>query len=184
MKNLFNTSKILSLLLAVLLLGASGCKKIEDLLTFKIDDSSSFVVPASGVLNTTVLSLPGATVNSSSSGTYSANNTSADRVQDVTLERLNLTVTDPAGQNFDFLKTVKIYIASDNQGTNKTLLASLDPVPTGQTTISLTPSGAKLDMYLRNGSYSLFTDVTLAQPVRQNTTVRADSRFSVKAKLK
>ena len=57
-------------------------------------------------------------------------------------------------------------------------------MPTGQTTISLTPSGAKLDMYLRNGSYSLFTDVTLAQPVRQNTTVRADSRFSVKAKLK
>ena len=57
-------------------------------------------------------------------------------------------------------------------------------MPTGQTAINLTPSGAKLDMYLRSGTYSLFTDVTMAQPVRQNTTVRADSRFNVKAKLK
>ncbi|MBU6122574.1 hypothetical protein [Hymenobacter siberiensis] len=184
MKNPSNTSKVLSLFLLVVLLGASSCKKIEDLLTFQVNDSSSFVIPASGLLNTTVLSLPGATVSSSSSGTYSANNTSADYVQDVTLDRLALTVTDPAGQNFDFLKSVKIYIASDNQGTNKTLLASLDPVPTGQTAITLTPSGAKLDLYLRSGSYSLFTDVTLAQPVRQNTTVRAESRFNVKAKLK
>ena len=32
------------------------------------------------------------------------------------------------------------------------LLASLSPVPTGQTTISLTPSGNKLDLYLRTGN--------------------------------
>ncbi|GAA4050428.1 hypothetical protein GCM10022409_41500 [Hymenobacter glaciei] len=172
------------LFVLVLLLGIVGCKKIENLLSFQVNDSSSFVVPASGLLNTTVLSLPGATVNSSSSGTYSANNTSADYVQDVTLDRLALTVTDPAGQNFDFLKSVKIYIASDNSGTNKTLLASLSPVPTGQISINLTPSGAKLDLYLRSGSYTLFTDVEVAQPVRQNTTVRADSRFNVKARLK
>ena len=184
MKTVLSLSKFIVAGGFALLLGASGCKKIEDLLTFQVNDSSSFVVPASGILNTTVLSLPGATVNSSSSGTYSANNTSADRVQDVTLDRLALTVTDPAGQTFDFLKSVKIYIATDNSGTNKTLLASLSPVPTGQTTINLTPSGAKLDLYLRSNSYTLYTDVELAQAVRQNTTVRADSRFNVKAKLR
>ena len=105
-------------------------------------------------------------------------------MQDVPLDRLARTVTDPAGQNFDFLKSIKIYIATDKSGSDKTLLASLSPVPTGQTTLNLMPSGAKLDVYLRNGSYTLFTDVELAQPVRQNTTVRADSRFNVKAKLK
>ena len=184
MHNLSSLPKIVYACIFALLLGASGCKKIEDLLTFQVNDSSSFVVPASSLLTTTVLSLPVATVNSSSSGAYSANNTNADHVQDVTLDRLALTVTDPAGQNFDFLKSVKIYIASDNSGTNKTLLASLSPVPTGQTTINLMPSGAKLDVYLRSGSYSLFTDIEMAQSVRQNTTIRADSRFNVKAKLK
>ncbi len=57
-------------------------------------------------------------------------------------------------------------------------------MPTGQTTISLAPSGNKFDLYLRGGSYTLFTDVALAQPLRQTTTLRADSRFNVKAKLK
>ncbi len=180
----FNRSKTFLFALGVLLLSTSGCKKIEDLLTFQINDSSSFQIPATGVVSTALLSLPGVTVNSSSSGTYSANNTSADHVQDVTLDRLALTVTDPAGQNFDFLKSVSVYIASDASGTNKTLLASLNPVPTGQTTITLTPSGSKLDAYLRSGSYTLFTDVTMAQALRQNTTLRADSRFNVKAKLK
>ncbi|MFD2720580.1 hypothetical protein ACFST9_17800 [Hymenobacter monticola] len=184
MKNSLNQPKTFLLACFLLLLGASSCKKIEDLLTFQINDSTSFQVPATGVFSTTLLSLPGATVNSSSSNTFSANNTSADRVQDVTLDRLTLTATDPAGQNFDFLKSVSIYIASDASGTNKTLLASLNPVPAGQTTITLTPSGNKLDAYLRNGSYTLFTDVTMAQPLRQNTTLRADSRFNVKAKLK
>jgi hypothetical protein len=180
----FNRFKFSLVALCVLLLSASSCKKIEDLLTFQISDSTSFQVPATGVFSTALLSLPGVAVNSSSSNTYSANNTSADYVQDVTLDRLALTVTDPAGQNFDFLKSVSIYIASDAAGTNKTLLASLNPVPTGQTTITLNPSGNKLDAYLRNGSYTLFTDVTMAQPLRQNATLRADSRFNVKAKLK
>jgi hypothetical protein len=184
MKSLFSTPKVLFTICLLLLLGASSCKKIEDLLTFQINDSTSFQVPATGVFSTALLSLPGVAVSSSSSSTYSANNTSADYVQDVTLDRLALTVTDPAGQNFDFLKSVSIYIASDASGTNKTLLASLNPVPTGQTTIVLNPSGNKLDAYLRNGSYTLFTDVTMAQPLRQNTTLRADSRFNVKAKLK
>ncbi|WP_035568218.1 hypothetical protein [Hymenobacter sp. IS2118] len=186
MKNPLTSLKTLSIVLLFLLVlvGASSCKKINDLLTFQVSDSSSFVVPGSGILSTAVLALPGTTVQSSSSATYSANNTSADFVQDVTLDRLSLTVTDPAGQNFDFLKSVKIYISSDNSGTNKTLLASLSPVPTGQTTINLTPAGNKLDVYLSSGSYSLFTEVELAQALRQNTTLRADSRFNVKAKLK
>lgn len=183
MKTLSNTSKILFSSFFVLLL-AFGCKKINDLLTFQVSDSSSFQIPATSVIPTTLLSLPGVTLNSNSSSTYANNNTSADYVQDVTLDRLALTVTDPTSQNFDFLKTISIYISSDAAGTNKTLLASLSPVPTGQTTINLTPSGNKFDLYLSGGSYTLFTELTLAQPVRQNTTIRADTRFNVKAKLK
>jgi hypothetical protein len=175
-------SRKLWLLLPLLVLSLGSCKKILDLLTFQISDSTSFQIPATGLVAGTLLTLPGITVPSSSSDTFKANNTSADYVQDVTLDKLSLTVTDPAGQNFDFLKSVSIYIASDANGTNKTLLASLNPVPTGQTTINLTPSGNKLDVYLKGGSYTLFTTVEQAQAVRQTTTLRADSRFNVKAR--
>ena len=179
-------NKSLSLLpLLVLLLLLGGCKKAVDSLplTFNVDDSSTVQVPASGPLTGVLLTLPGFTVNSTSNATFAANKTAANYVQDVTLNRLNLTVTDPTTQNFDFLKRIEIYIATDAAGTNKILLASLNPVPTGQTTLALTPTTAKLDTYLRGNSYALFVTAELAQPLRQNTTLRIDSRFSVRATL-
>lgn len=170
-------------LLLALALGAGSCKKIASLLSFNVDDSTSFTIPGTNILLGSTLTLPGFTVSSTSQSTYSNNNTSADYVQDVTLDRLVLTVTNPSTQNFDFLKSISIYIATDAAGSNKVLLASLPAVPTGQTSISLNPAGTKLDMYLKSQSYTLFTTAELAQTLRQNTDVRADSRFKVHANL-
>lgn len=175
-------SRLALFLLPLLLLGGTSCKKLAELLTFKVNDSSSFTIPATGLVAGTVLSIPGVTVGSTSQSTFKNNGTSADYVQDVTLTQLTLTTTNPSTQNFDFLKSVSIYIADAN-GNNKVLLASLNPVPTGQTTISLTPSGNKLDTYIKAGSYQLSTQAEVAKPLAQNTDVRVDSQFSVTAKL-
>lgn len=171
------------IVLLALALGAGSCKKLLNLLHFTVSDASSFTVPAAATATGAVVALPGLTVSSTSSSTYTNNKTSSDYVQDVTLDQLTLTTTSPATQNFDFLKSVSISIASDAAGTNKMLLAKLDAVPTGQTTIILQPVGNKLDLYLRGNSYTLFTTVTVAQVLRQNTTIRADTRFNVTATL-
>ncbi len=172
------------LLLPFLLLSAPGCKKILNLITFQVSDSSSFTIPGTPFVPPGVaLSIPGVSVPTTAQSTYKNNNTSADYVQDVTLDRLTLTVTNPSTQNFDFLKSISIYIATDAAGSNKMLLASLPSVPTGQTSITLNPAGGKLDQYLKNSSYTLTTTAELAQTLRQNTDVRADSRFSVRATL-
>ena len=173
----------------MLLLSTASCKKILDLLTFQVNDSTTLQLPATGPapgpLPNPILTLPGVTVNSTASSTYANNNTSADSVQDVTLDRLALTITDPAGQNFDFVKSISISISADATGSGKLLLASLNPVPTGQTTIELKPADQKLDALLSGKQYTLFTTVELTQlGLRQATTVRADSRFNVKAKSK
>lgn len=177
------------LLVLALLLGLGSCKKILNLLAFQINDSATFQLPATGPLpgGTTgpVITLPGVAVSSTASSTYQNNNTAAAYVQDVTLDRLALTITDPAGQNFDFVKSISISISTDAAGAGKVLLASLNPVPTGQTTIELKPADQKLDVYLRGGSYYLFTTVEMTQlGLRQAATVRADSRFNVKANSK
>ena len=178
-----------ALLLLVLLLGTASCKKILGLLTFQVNDSSTFQLPATaplpGGVAGPVLTLPGLTVNSTASSTYAGNGTSADYVQDVTLDRLALTITDPAGQNFDFVKSISISISTDASGAGKLLLASLNPVPTGQTTIELKPADQKLDVFLSGKPYTLFTTVELTPlGLRQATTIRADSRFNVKANAK
>ena len=184
-----NSLFVPALFVLALLLGTVGCKKLAELLTLQVNDSTTFQLPATGPapgpLPNPVITLSGVTVSSTANSIYQGNGTSADYVQDVTLDRLALTITDPAGQNFDFVKSVSISIASDAAGTNKVLLASLNPVPTGQTTIELKPADQKLDVYLRGGNYTLFTTVELTQlGLRQATTVRADSRFNVKANPK
>ena len=179
----FLIRKFYLLLLPLLLLGSGGCKKILSLLSFQVNDSSTFTIPGITYLPGASLSIPGFTVTSTSQSTFKDNNTSANYVQDVTLDRLTLTVTNPSTQNFDFLNSISIYIATDAAGSNKVLLASLSPVPTGQTSISLMPTSAKLDQYLKSGSYTLTTTAELAQTLRQNTDVRADTRFNVTANL-
>lgn len=171
------------LLLPLLLLGSVGCKKIASLLSFPVSDSSSFTIPGTPFITGASLNIPVLTVRTTAQTTYKSNNTSAAYVQDVTLDKLTLTVTNPTTQNFDFLKSISIYIATDAAGSNKILLASLAAVPTGQTSIDLTPAGSKLDLYLKNDSYTLTTTAELAQTLRQNTDVRADSRFTVHANL-
>ena len=168
-------------LVGLLLLGS--CKKALGILDFDVNDTGTVQLPATGPLPGAVLVLPGATLSSTSTATFAANNTTADYVQDARLKRLVLTVTDPTAQNFDFLKSINIYISKDATGTSKNLLASLDAVPTGQTTLELKPSDNPVDGYLRNSSYALFVEAELAQPLRQNTTLRVDSRFSVRVQL-
>jgi hypothetical protein len=184
MKNILSPKLRLVLSLSLLLLAVISCQKLVNLLNFKISDSTNFTLPATGLVMNTALALPGIAVSSNSSSTYAGNNTTADYVQDVTLDKLTLTTTDPSTQTFDFLKSISLYIATDAAGSDKVLLASLSPVPTGQTTISLTPSGNKLDKYLRSGNYTLFTTAELAKPLPQDTKVRADSQFNVKANVK
>ncbi|AII52196.1 hypothetical protein [Hymenobacter sp. APR13] len=173
--------KILLLLPLAALLLTLGCKKILDLLEFTVEDSQTITVPATVPLGQ-FFPLSPVAVSSTSRATYANNNTSADYVQDVTLERLALTITSPTGQNFDFLRRIEVYISTSANSSDQVLLASLNPVPTGATSIELTPANQKLDVFLRGDSYMLTTKVDVVKPLGQNVTLRADSRFKVKAR--
>lgn len=154
-----------------------GCEKIDKLLTFNIEDSQNIKVSGGfplGVVPVTPLSVP-----TKSEEQFSNEGTRADLVKKVTLTQLTLTITDPSSQNFDFLKLVRIYISTDSN--DKILLASLDQVPQGVKTISLKPTSAVLDKYIKAKSYTLTTEAEIAKPISQDITLRCDTRFKVTA---
>ncbi|MCB2406594.1 hypothetical protein [Hymenobacter lucidus] len=169
--------KILLLAPLFLLLGIMSCKKINELLTFNIDYSQNIKIPASPVVTVPVI-LP-VPVTTNAEQTFKNNNTSADLVKDVTLTKFTLTITDPAASNFDFLNSISISIGTDQN--DIVPLASLAQVPKGVTSIELTPSGAKLDKYLKASSYTLHTQATVNSTIGKEVTVKADSRFKVTA---
>ena len=176
---------LLFTLLGGLLLAAPGCKKAREVINFQITDSQSFTVPSTlPVIPGTLFPLPARTVPSTAQTAYASKGTTSDLVENVTLEEFTLTITNPTGQNFDFLKRIELYISTNAQGTDKVLLASLNTVPAGVSKISLLPAGNKIDQYLRNDTYTILSSVEVAKRPTANLDVRADSRFSVRAKLK
>jgi len=170
--------KFLLLFPVALFMLVTGCKKIDQLLTFYIDDTQNIRIPASPVLGTLV-SLTPLSVTTQSDDKFRNNNTRADLVKDVSLNKLTLTITDPNGQNFDFLQRIEIYISTN--ANDQVRLAYLDQVPRGVNSIELTSTNAKLDNYLKSPSYTLTTKVQTSQALAREVTIRVDSRFKVTA---
>lgn len=162
-----------------LLCGAS-CKKIDDILTFSISNESSFTIPASNGINLP-FDIPTPDNSSNSSEAFANNNTDASHVKNIYLKNLQLTITDPAGQHFNFLKSITIYISTDS--TNEIELAYLDSIPQNDTMITLIPTAAALDVYVKAPSYNLRTELVMDKALTQDVTVKEDSRFQVTAKL-
>jgi hypothetical protein len=166
-----------TILLLPFLLFFFSCNKIGQLLTFEISNSQNIKIPASGLVDVPFVSPVPVTMSNQES--FKNNNTAANLVKDVRLSKLTLTISDPATENFDFLKAIKIYIGTDDP--DKVLLASLDTIPTGASTIELISSNAQLDKYIKAASYTLYTEVSLRSNVARELTIRADSKFRVTA---
>ena len=161
----------------VIVLLALGCNKLSQLLTFEISNSENITIPATTLLNVPVISpVP---VNVNSEETFENNKTTASLVKDVVLNKLTLTITNPASENFNFLKSVRIYIGTDQN--DKVLLASLNDIPLDVSTIELISNNSKLDRYIKASSYTLYTEISLRSTVGNELTVRADSKFRVTA---
>ena len=158
-------------------LSVLGCKKLNELLTFDINSSENITIPASTLISVPIISPVPVTVNSQES--FENNNTKANLVKDVILKKLTLTITNPATENFNFLKSIELSIGTDDD--DKIPLASLNNIPVNVSAIELISSNSKLDKYIKASSYTIYTQVKLRSNVTKELTVRANSRFIVTA---
>lgn len=164
--------------IAVLCFLSFQCKDVDDLLTFTISDQVIITVPSNSVINLpTELATPDVTTNSSQK--FANNNTQASLVKDVKLQELILTIQTPTGKTFSFLKSIQIYI-STNSG-NEILLAGIDNIPATVSSISLTPTQEKLDVYAKASSYKLRTSVVTRETLTQDVELKTDLKFKVTA---
>ena len=154
------------------------CKSVDDLLTFTISDQVTITVPSNSPLNLPAeLATPDVTTNSSQK--FANNNTQASLVKDVRLQELTLTIQSPSGKTFSFLKSIQIYISTNSN--DEILLAGLDNIPVAVSSISLTPTQAKLDVYAKASSYKLRTTIVTRETLTQNVEMKTDLKFKVTA---
>ena len=163
-----------------LLICFGSCKKVDQLLTFSISNEDSFTVAKTFPIGLPFdIMTPDNTTNSSEA--FANNNTDASHVKNIYLKNLTLTTTSPANQNFNFVKSITIYISTDSS--NEIELASINNIPQNVTTIALTPTTAALDTYVKAPSYNLRTVLVMDEALTQDVTIKEDSKFQVTATL-
>ena len=174
--------KLLYLAPMLALLAVFGCKKsvIDDLLTFTVDVSQNSKIPPPSVFYTGLPKPVSVITNSEAS--FRNNKTTRDKVKNVLLDQMQLTLVSPATLNFDFLDTLKVYINTPKVN-NRIQLAYLYNPPKGVKTLTLVPTTERLDDYLKADTYEL-TVYSRQRPnyfIRDSLTIRSDTRFKVTA---
>ena len=168
----------------LVLLAVFGCKKnlIDQLLTFTVNVTQNSRIPPPSIFYT---GLPRpVTIITNSEASFRNNKTNRDKVKDVLLDQMQLTLVSPSTLNFDFLDTLRVYINTPRVN-NRILLAHLYNPVKGAKTLTLIPTTERLDDYLKADTYEL-TVYSRQRPnyfIMDSLTVRSDARFKVTADL-
>ncbi|MDX5437310.1 MAG: hypothetical protein LPK03_08955 [Pontibacter sp.] len=166
--------RMLLMVVVLFAIATTACEKIDDLLTFYINEEETFTIESGFPLGALIPATP-FTITTNSEETFKNNKTRAELVKDVSLNKLDLTITNPQGQNFDFLKRIELYISSEKQPELK--IAYLEEVPAGASVLKLKSTNAKLDEYIKGDNYTIRTKAEIAKPITEDITIKADMRF-------
>ncbi|WP_299705770.1 hypothetical protein [uncultured Pontibacter sp.] len=170
--------KMLLAALVLLTIIGTSCDKVDDLLTFYIDQEETIRIESSFPIGV-VMPLSPIPVKTNSSETFKNNQTRAELVKDVSLNRLTLTIAEPNDENFDFLRSIEIYLS--NEKGEETKIAYLDEVPKGVNSIELQSTNAKLDNYIKGETYTVRTRASIGKPITRDVAIKAAMRFKVTA---
>lgn len=156
----------------------TSCDAIEDLLSFTISNEASIQIKSTSPINLpTEIITPDVTTNSSSE--FKNNKTEAGLVKDVKLKSLKLSITNPDGKTFTFLKSIHLYISTTDS--DEIELAYQDNINETSNMLDLISTNAKLDKYIKADKYKIRTQVTLKETLTKDVTVKADMKFGVTA---
>ena len=159
----------------------AGCTKSNSLTNFDMDFTSTVTIPASSTIGLPI-SLDTPPVESNSESEFESNNTRKDLIESIKLEVLTLTITSPSTGNFDFLKSISIYISAD--GLSEKLVASKTDIQDGVgKSIALVVQDQELEEFIKKDSFSLRVSTETDKTINKDHDVDIYTKFAVDAKL-
>ena len=170
------------LIFGLMIFSACNLKdKINQAFTFNYNQQTSFTIPSNTVVDLPVdIGTPD--IESSGKQEFENNNTSASLVDEVLLTSLELNITNPDDRTFSFLKSIKIYIRTNED--NEILLAEETQIPANVgDLLELQTSSENLKTYAAADSYSLRYEVVTRETTNSQTDITANMVFRVNAKL-
>jgi hypothetical protein len=170
---------LIVLLLSVLSL--VGCKKLNKLTQFNIDFTSEAVIPSSIGINLPIdIQTPPVTTNSET--TFEVNDTRKDKIEQIMLTDLNLTITSPQSQDFSFLESIELHLSAE--GLDEILIAWKNPVPNvNETVLALECTNVDMQEYIKKDAFTLRVKAVTDEVITQDHYLSIFSRYFVDAKI-
>ncbi|WP_147678008.1 hypothetical protein [Algibacter pacificus] len=157
------------------------CDKLDELTKFEMTLTEEVVIKSNTVINLPFyVETPDITTNSES--TFESNNTRKDLIESITLTDLELKITVPETGNFNFLKSIKIYMSAENE--DEMVLAWLDEVVANDAGILfLETSTEDLKNYIKSDKITLRTESVTDELITEDHHIDIKSTFFVDAKI-
>lgn len=157
-----------------------GCSK-EGFTIFNMDYESAIVIQSGIGINIPYsLNTPDIATNSESA--FEVNDTRKDKIEHITLKSLKLEITSPAGQEFDFLKDIELFISAD--GLDEMKLATIYEIENSVgNTINLTCLDSDFQEYIKSDEVNLRVRTVSDELNLFDVEVKINATFLVDAKL-
>jgi len=161
----------------------SSCKQLDKLTQFDLDYTTDVSIKSNTIVNlNTPFSFYTPAIKTNSESELAVNDSRKDLVEQIKVKELKMKITAPAEQNFDFLKSIKLYISAE--GLEEKMIAwKTDMIDDGATTITLDTSDDNLKDYILKDSFQLRTETVTDQLITQDTDIKIDAVFWVDAKI-
>ncbi len=143
--------------------------------------TTSVTIPGTSIAGQILDNLLSSPVPTNSESTFSGNSTGKDHIEKITLSEMTLTVTDPANGNFNFLKSITIYITADGLADKQ--IATKANIADGLNVIDMEESGEDIKDYLSAANFTLKTKAEFDGAPLQDTKVNITTKYFVDAKL-
>lgn len=158
-----------------------SCEKIRRLTEFNVDYETSLIIPSSIGINLP-FNIISPDIETNSKSTFEVNDTKKEYVKSIFLTNLDLSLTSPAYANFNFLKSIKIFISAE--GLPEILLASKENInQSSDRQIKLDIENADFKDYIIKDKFSLRLHTVTREIITSDHEIKVNSIFNVRAKL-
>ncbi|MEX1002885.1 MAG: hypothetical protein WDZ35_12280 [Crocinitomicaceae bacterium] len=170
--------KLVKLFIIVpLFISACGGKGVN----FDMDYEETFVIPSSVGVDLP-FNVTSPDIESNSESTFAINDTRKDKIEQIKLKELNLTVTQPQNGDFSFLNEIHIFLNADGLDEIKVAWKENIPDSVGDY-IELDLSDEDLQEYIKKDEFDIRLNTVTDEVITSDHHIKMESVFFVDAKL-
>lgn len=157
----------------------SGCEK--KLTQFSMDNNFKATIPATSPVDLPfTIYTPEQETNSEFE--FDSNDTRKDKIQQIILQDLKITIISPENEDFSFLNSMEVYLSSSNHSEEK--VAFLNDIPENiGNEINCEMVGQDLQKYIKDDKLRIRLITVTDEIISQDIQVNVYSDFFVDAKL-